>query len=81
MTAPRVVLGRFGQRPHIEIYAWEDEADGHLIRHRVLVEIRSGSEPLRVRIQRFSDDGTALDLRFDVADADRLTGFLQKGAA
>jgi hypothetical protein len=76
-----IIQGRSSGRPHVEVFAWMDEADGHLVRYRVLVERNGGTEPLRIRLSRFHDDGAPLDLRFDVADADRLAGFLQKGGA
>lgn len=76
-----IIQGRFSGRPHVEVFAWVDESEGHLIRYRVLVERNGGTEPLRVRVSRFHDDGTALDLRFDVEDADRLAEFFVSGAA
>lgn len=65
----------------IEIFGWEDEADGHITRHSVLVQLAQGNEPLRLRIQRFNSDGTATELVFDVQDAERLASFLRDDLA
>ena len=42
-----IIQGRFSGRTHVDVFAWMDEADGHPIRYRVLVEQNGGTEPAR----------------------------------